>query len=268
MSGRRRRLERGLCDSCGRSGAGTPSAGLTPEDGRVNAAVAEGLANGRRKAEGYDGLVLNSGGKDSLYMLLRLRRDFPDLRPLSVSIDNGFLNELSVHNIHRVCAHCRVDFRIVEPDRNIYRSIIGYGVRNSGAVGCYRVDCMDGAIFRDLATTLAAKERIPLIFCGHTAAQTRTILGIEDCTIAPEALARDRTDYFGIPVQTIFGAEAAHVWRGSRFEPHDIPRWVFPLEAWRPSQAEIERFVAAQAGFAPARVKQLDRKSTRLNSSH
>lgn len=258
VSAKRNPLENGLCAVCRAPDAAAPSD--VPREAErlreLNEAVAAALPAGGGSAPGrHDAIVLNSGGKDSLYMILRLLRDFPGIRLLSVSFDNGFLNELSLRNIDAVCARRRVDSLVVRPDPAIYRAIIGYGIRHSGAVGCYRADSMDGAIFRDLASTLAVEQGIPLVFCGHTAAQTRTILGLDRCTMEPAALAADRTDYFGIPVADVFGTDTAHVWKGSRHDPARIPRWVFPHHAWRPPQGEIERFLAAE-GFAPARVKQ------------
>jgi hypothetical protein len=38
----------------------------------------------------YDALVLFSGGKDSVYMLSRLRKEYPGLRVLLMTWDNGF----------------------------------------------------------------------------------------------------------------------------------------------------------------------------------
>lgn len=258
VSARRNPLERGLCQACRAPAAASPDR-APPEAERLrelNDAVAAALPGGAGSAPGrYDAMVLNSGGKDSLYMILRLLRDLPGIRLLSVSFDNGFLNELSLRNIHAVCARRGLDTLVVRPDPAIYRAIIGHGIRHSGGVGCYRADSMDGAIFRDLASTLAVEQGIPLVFCGHTAAQTRTILGLDRCTMEPCALAADRADYFGIPVADVFGENTAHVWKGSRHDPARIPRWVFPHHAWRPTQGQIERFLAAE-GFAPARVKQ------------
>jgi hypothetical protein len=258
VSARRNPLEGGLCAAC-RAAPAAASDAAPPEAERLrelNGAVAAALPGGPGSAPGrHDAIVLNSGGKDSLYMILRLLRDFPGIRLLSVSVDNGFLNELSLRNIHAVCTRRGLESLVVRPDPAIYRAIIGHGIRHSGAVGCYRADSMDGAVFRDLASTLAVEQGVPLVFCGHTAAQTRTILGLDRCTMEPRALAADRADYFGIPVADVFGGDTAHVWKGSRYDPARIPRWVFPHHAWRPSQGEIERFLAAE-GFAPARVKQ------------
>ncbi|HEU0014581.1 MAG TPA: hypothetical protein VFQ45_12900 [Longimicrobium sp.] len=257
VSEKRHPLTDGLCQACIAAGPPRPPEPATEKNLReLREAVAAALPGGPGSVPGpHDAIVLNSGGKDSLYMIVRLLRDFPGLRLLSVSYDNGFLNELSVRNIQAVCAARGVESLVVKPDPAIYRAIIGAGMRAAGTVGCYRVDSMDGAIFRDLASALAVERRIPLVFCGHTAAQTRTILGLDQCTMPPEMLARDRADYFGIPVADVFGGDDAHVWKGSRHDPARIPRWVFPHHAWRPSQAEIESFLA-EAGFAPPRVKQ------------
>lgn len=254
VSAARHPLVDGLCADCSAAvPTGPASSGSDPEQLRI--AVDAVLGSTRAPPTRHDAIVLNSGGKDSLYMLIRLRREFPDLRVLSVSIDNGFLNPLSLRNIEMVCRAEQVESLVVRPDPAIYRAIIGHGIAASGSVGCYRADSMDGAIFRDLASLMAVSRGTRLVFCGHTWAQTRTILGIDDFCLPENYLAEDRTDYFGIPVADIFGDATDHVWKGSRVPPEARPRWMFPMHAWRPSQKEIEATLDA-AGFEPARVKQ------------
>tara|TARA_R110001606_G_scaffold241078_1_gene389092 strand:- start:21214 stop:22329 length:1116 start_codon:yes stop_codon:yes gene_type:complete len=253
-SARRHFLTDRICADCATSDLHpfTSSAGY-PEQLRVS--VHEITGGASRGSAGHDAIVLNSGGKDSLYMLTRLRREFPELRLLSVTYDNGLLNVLSLRNIEAVCIAGGIESLIVRPDPAIYRALIGHGIAASGSVGCYRVDSMDGAIFRDLASLMAVERSIPLIFCGHTWAQTRTILGIDDFQLPVDYLATDRADYFGIPVADIFGDATDHVWKGSLVSPTAIPQWIFPMHGWRPSQGEIERYLK-QAGIEPARVKQ------------
>lgn len=255
VSGVNNPLEHGLCGACRHPSNQFVERNPARAAARLRSAILEAVGTPARSAVGHDAIVLNSGGKDSLYMLTRLRREFPRLRFLSVTFDNGFLNRLSVGNIQAVCEREGVDSLIVRPDPKLYRALIDKGMRESGEVGCYRVDSMDGAIFRDLASRLAVERGIRLVLCGHTCAQTRTILGFDDFRMPPHLLAKDRGDYFGIPVQDVFGSDHAHVWKGSEVAAEDIPSWLFPLQAWRPSQMEIERHLK-DAGFSPARVKQ------------
>lgn len=255
VSGAQHLLERGLCDACRAPAPGPVDADLARADDRMRLVIEQAVGAPAETPTGHDAIILNSGGKDSLYMLIRLRREYPRLRFLSVSFDNGFLNPLSLRNIETVCAREGMDSLIVRPDPKIYTALIGHGLRESGEVGAYRVDSMDGAIFRDLASRLAVERGIRLVLCGHTRAQTRTILGFDDFRMPPDLLAKDRADYFGIPVADIFGDEDGHVWKGSRVDPERIPAWVFPLQVWRPTQSEIERSLKG-AGFAAARVKQ------------
>lgn len=249
-------LPAGLCEACRNGEAAAPGeAENAGGEDRLREAIFEAVDRRPRQSRSYDVMVLNSGGKDSLYMVVRLARSFPRLRLLSVSFDNGFLNRLSIRNIQSVCSAGRVDSLIVRPPLEIYRALIGHGMRASGEAGCYRVDCMDGAIFRDLASQLAVELGIPLVVAGHTCAQTRLILGVDDFRLPDDYLADDRTDYFGIPVDEIFPAGGTHIWKGSGVDPDLIPRWIFPLQAWRPTQAAIEALLRG-AGFAPDRVKQ------------
>jgi hypothetical protein len=245
------RCEPKLCPDCARPASSEPA---PPRSSDLAAALRPALER-RRVPGSSDAIVLNSGGKDSLYMLVRLRREFPDLRLLSVTYDNGFLNKLSRRNIEQACEALGVESRVIVPDPNIYRALIGEGIRRSDPGGCYRVDCMDGAVFRDLASILAVDLGVPVVLCGHTWAQTRTILGIDGFVLPEDYLRRDRKDYFGIKVADIFPDGGSHIWRGSSVDPDRIPAWFFPMHAWRPDQSEIEARLDA-AGFRPERVKQ------------
>ena len=49
---------------------------------------------------GYDALVMFSGGKDSCYLMHRLKTEYPNLRPLAMLVDNSFLSKVAVMNAH------------------------------------------------------------------------------------------------------------------------------------------------------------------------
>ena len=57
----------------------------------------------------YDALVLFSGGKDSVYMLSRLRKEYPGLRVLLMTWDNGFYSKLSLQRCKEVAAKLDLD---------------------------------------------------------------------------------------------------------------------------------------------------------------
>ena len=47
----------------------------------------------------YDALIPYSGGKDSSYLIRRIQKEFPQLRILAFSMDNGFMSPIAKENI-------------------------------------------------------------------------------------------------------------------------------------------------------------------------
>ena len=47
----------------------------------------------------YDALILYSGGKDSSYLVRRIKDEFPRLRILTFTIDNGLMSPVAKENI-------------------------------------------------------------------------------------------------------------------------------------------------------------------------
>jgi tRNA(Ile)-lysidine synthase TilS/MesJ len=62
----------------------------------------------------YDCILALSGGKDSTYILKYLVEE-RGLRVLAITIDNGFLSELSIQNSRLICDHLNNDFILFRP---------------------------------------------------------------------------------------------------------------------------------------------------------
>lgn len=62
----------------------------------------------------YQVVLAYSGGKDSTFTLYKLRKKF-DVSVLAVTLDNGFLTEQCIQNIHSATANLGVDSIIIKP---------------------------------------------------------------------------------------------------------------------------------------------------------
>ncbi|WP_432409119.1 hypothetical protein [Wukongibacter sp. M2B1] len=78
----------------------------------VKSQYSQVTTNGKRPK--HDVIVLYSGGKDSTYMLARLKRDI-GLRPLAVTVDNWFLSSKSMEKQTEVLGALGVDHITIRP---------------------------------------------------------------------------------------------------------------------------------------------------------
>ncbi|HEY3196408.1 MAG TPA: hypothetical protein VGJ57_00220, partial [Nitrospirales bacterium] len=65
----------------------------------------------------YDAICLFSGGKDSTYMIHRIRCEFPRLRMLAYTIDNGFMSPVAKDNVYELIGKLQIDHIFARPDK-------------------------------------------------------------------------------------------------------------------------------------------------------
>lgn len=78
----------------------------------------------------YDCLVLYSGGKDSSYSLYHITAVL-GLRPLALTIDNGFVSDTTLFNMKRLTAALKVDHLVVKPAPVMMQAIYHQAVRDT-----------------------------------------------------------------------------------------------------------------------------------------
>jgi tRNA(Ile)-lysidine synthase TilS/MesJ len=123
----------------------------------------------------YDCIVALSGGKDSCYTLKYLVENYA-LRCLAITIDNGFLSQLSIENSKLICDHVGADFILWRPKKhfmnNLYVNSLDNNSQNKGSI-TRASDLCNGCI--NLINSIMMKEaitrNIPLIAGGYIAGQ-------------------------------------------------------------------------------------------------
>ncbi len=199
----------------------------------------------------YDALVLFSGGKDSTYMIHRLRQDYPKMRILALTVDNTFMSPVALVNIKKVIQRLKVDHQIVRPSRFLMRKMFAFAFRNLNEKGgSGTVDQFDGDFFHDVARNYAYRLNIPLIFSGLSPYQVERILGLNSFLFPKEEDVKKRTHVAGIPLSSIFTEEEMQAWwwDGSSKNEEKIPRMLFPFYVWSISEEEIKKQVI-KSGF-------------------
>lgn len=237
----------GVCRLCAEAAAAGPVAARTPDRRAVDELEAilesaQGAGKGR-----YDALVLYSGGKDSTYLIRRVRERHPRLRLLAFTIHNGFMSPVALGNIDDLIPRLGVDHLLVRPRREFYVRLFRHCLTHLNAGGGYgTVDFSDGEFLLDSARRIAAEQGIPLILAGYSRYQVENGLGLHQFESPRERELADRSETAGIPLADIFPPdEVAHWWHGSRHPPAAVARLLFPLHAWDLEEEEIKRQVGA-----------------------
>jgi hypothetical protein len=216
LSSRQTTLENGLCEPCRTF---VPSQNhQTTASPELEKAFEETLRQHIGRGRRHDALVLLSGGKDSAFILHKLRTDYADLRILCLLVDNGFLSPVAATNAAHAAARLQCDFLIVrswipEFARVFREAFLNLQGRWANAV----VDFADGRLIYEIGKTTAAEMDIPLLVGGMSWVQLQQIVGI---------------DTFEMPDQT-------------------GPRMIFPLAVWRVDEQDIRKTVREERLLTP-----------------
>lgn len=194
----------------------------------------------------YDAVVLFSGGKDSVYMLSRIRKEYPGLRILLMTWDNGFYSKLSLQRCKQVAARLDLDHIVYKPCLSVYKTLYCYTLKNVGMKGSYQtVDRLDGTLNQMLGFYFAYDMNIPLVLSGVDFAQ-ELIMQFHSYYVMPfeDMCSRTLTDRMerrsGFKIADIFTEEDQKLfWDGTGRDPNRIPKYVLPFVAWRPDKGAI-----------------------------
>ncbi len=190
-----------------------------------------------RGAGAYDCLVNFSGGKDSCYLLYRLKRDY-DLRVLAFTTDMN-VPEVAWKNIRRTVEKLDIPHLTFTPPRDFYRKMFRYLLQHQEERGAVRTVCYVCApLFEGYALRVAVEKQIPLILAGYSPGQpepermeyefSRELLQNTDWT-PPELLESGLFDE----------EELDLFWNPHRYPTETVfPRYLAPFHAWEYSQEE------------------------------
>lgn len=136
----------------------------------------EELAEETRGQHPYDCLVAWSGGKDSTYTLLVLRRHY-DLNALAFTLDNGFVSPRAFQNMERVSDELGVDHVTFRPRFDVLRKAFRGASQNPGLYSDRALSrasavcnaCMSFA--KGTALRMALERGIPMIVFGWSPGQ-------------------------------------------------------------------------------------------------
>lgn len=198
----------GVCQECREYVAGNEESSLevSPE----TRTRFEKTIRSHVSANPYDALLLLSGGKDSAYILHRLRTEYPDLKILCLTVNNGFMSPVAAKNAQLAAEKTKSDLMIANACVDEFAQALRQAFLDLNGRGSYGViDHTDGSLIYQTGYRIAAKLRIPLVIGGLSWVQVQRILGKDDFELIEES---------GLKV-------------------------IFPLAVWRTNEQEIRKTV-------------------------
>jgi hypothetical protein len=199
------------------------------------------LKNCRGQGE-YDCIVTLSGGKDSCYLLHRIKRDY-DLDVLAFTV-NVNIPGVAWRNIRRTVEHLDVPHIIYTPPRDWYRKLFRFLLQNQEARGAVRTVCyVCAALTEGYAIRLAVEKRVPLILAGYSPGQPDPDRMLYE--FSPKMISQTDWTPPELRASGLFDeTELSLFWNPLRCSPDtQFPRILAPFHAWRYSQAETMKRV-------------------------
>jgi hypothetical protein len=201
-----------------------------------------------RGAHRYDAVMLFSGGKDSVYILSRIRKEFPNLRLLLMTWNNGFYSKLSLDASTEIARKLDLDHVVYSPISSLYKTLYRYTLTHVGTKGSYEtVDRLDGTLNQLLGIHFAYELNIPLVLCGvdwaqNLIMQSQTYFVFPEEDVCSRVLVDRMERRSGFKISEIFNEENQKLfWDGTGKDRRRVPKYVSPLAAWRPHKAEIQK---------------------------
>lgn len=191
-----------------------------------------------RGSGSYDCLVPLSGGKDSVFLIHKLKTDY-GLRVLAHTTDIN-IGPIAWSNVHRAVEKLDVEHIVYRPSMAFYRKLFRWLMMNQESRGAvHTISYAYGPLFESNALRTAVSLSIPLVFAGYSPGQP-----------LPERM------YYEFPRQSISevdwappelrasglfdDADLARFWNPANYPAGTtFPRYIAPYHAWPYNQDEI-----------------------------
>lgn len=252
--------EKGICQLCSAEPKHQTAANLQGSEklkADLDREIRESLS--QTGAREFDALVLMSGGKDSAYMLKKLTLDYPELRLLSVIVDNGFLSPVAIENLKGILQKFPIPHWHIKLDPKAVSKVFQLAFENiQFQTGYSVVDLLDGLMTFSQARKSAAANRIPLIFCGLNPTQFESVFGPARIVFPSELEAQGVSKVSRLSFDDLQRATGSHLWFKTAPRPQEYePKFILPFTVWNPSEIEILKAVSDWGLLKPNRSRPL-----------
>lgn len=204
--------------------------------------------------KGYDCVVGFSGGKDSMYLIYKLKKDYPNLRILAVTVSVGYVfNKNAVKNLSGILSNLDIDHVTIKPRDSFYKKFFTY-LLNNRIPGGYKKGSYDSeviskqnsslcvychGIIHDILLNYAAQNEIPLQITGSSPAQPLYWFYKQD----EEELSRPNIPYF-MNEEPFNEADRLYCWNPNRYPNlEQLPIALFPFHVWDYDSEKIRHII-------------------------
>lgn len=190
----------------------------------------------------YDCMVTLSGGKDSCYLLYRIKEEYK-LNVLAFTV-NVNIPDVAWRNIRRTVERLDVPHLVYTPPQQVYRKMFRYLLQHQEARGAVRTVCYVCApLTEGYALQVAVEKRIPLILAGYSPGQPEPERMLYEFN--PRLI--NSTDWTPPELRTsgqFSDEELSLFWNPYRYPAGtEFPRFLAPFHAWPYRQDETIRRV-------------------------
>lgn len=190
----------------------------------------------------YDCLVPLSGGKDSVYLIYKLKVEY-GLKVLAHTTDID-IGEVAWANIRRAVEKLDVEHVVYRPKIDFYRQLFRWLLMNQEARGAvHTISYVYAPLFEGNALQLAMEKGIPLVLAGYSPGQPLT----ERMEYEFPRLAISQVDWTP-PELCASGQFESHdlnrFWNPARYPAGTrFPRYIAPYHAWHYDQDQTMKKV-------------------------
>jgi hypothetical protein len=202
----------------------------------------EKILNECRGKGPYDALVCLSGGKDSLYLLYRLKVEY-GLNVLAFTTDIN-IPDVAWANIRRTIEKLDIDHFVYRPSARFYRKLFRFLLMNQEKRGAvYTVSYVYAPLFEGDALTVATEKGIPLVLAGYSPGQPEPER--MEFEFSRQLICEVDWTPPGLHASGAFTEEELiRFWNPHRYPAGtQFPRYVAPLHAWDYDQDAMIRQV-------------------------
>lgn len=200
------------------------------------------IQKARGHGPSYDCLVPLSGGKDSVYLIHKLKNEY-GLRVLAHTTDID-IGEVAWGNIRRAVDKLDVEHVVYRPSQDFYRRLFRWLLMNQEARGAvHTISYVYAPLFEGNALATATEMKIPLVLAGYSPGQPVEErmayefprLAISDVDWTPPELKASGE---------FSSQDLARFWNPARYPRGTVfPRYLAPYHAWRYDQEAVMKAV-------------------------